>query len=316
MADPKQKVLEMPELPKVSVLIPTYNYAHYLDEAIESILQQTYQNFEVIIVDDNSTDDTDATVKKYLADSRFLYYKNTVNIGLAENFNMCLQYASGKYIKYLLADDKFHPLLLDTYVNVMEANKNISLITSSRQIFGIKNCIKQPPLLYLQSGKKVITETLKDGQGNWIGEPSAVMFRKADLRVGGFNTQFTCFVDWDMWLRLLTVGDCYILPEVLSYFRVHEKQASKVLARDHRYTFEDYMFYKCIWQKNVYNIELSKIDIETIVKKKAAYCAKAMYRALFAFYKKNNYSIFWAGFKIALKERVFFKPLISFYNNI
>ena len=71
----------MTTLPKVSVLIPTYNYAHHLDEAIQSVLDQTYQNFELVIVDDQSTDNTDAVVSKYLQDKRIRYYK--MNITLA-----------------------------------------------------------------------------------------------------------------------------------------------------------------------------------------------------------------------------------------
>src|SRR5688572_30003299 len=99
--------------PKVSILIPTYNYAHYIGEAIESALNQTYTNFELIIIDDQSNDNTDEVVTRYLTDPRVKYYKNKVNLGLAANFNEALKFAKGEYIKYLLADDLFHPALLE-----------------------------------------------------------------------------------------------------------------------------------------------------------------------------------------------------------
>ena len=81
----------MVQSPTVSVLIPTYNYARYLDEAVSSVLHQTFQDFELIIVDDQSTDNTDDIIKKYLHDPRITYYKNQTNLGLVGNFNKSLK---------------------------------------------------------------------------------------------------------------------------------------------------------------------------------------------------------------------------------
>jgi glycosyltransferase involved in cell wall biosynthesis len=77
--------------PKVSVVIPTYNYAHFLDETIQSVLNQTFLDFELIIVDNNSTDNTEEVVKNYLSDNRVSFYKNDTNIGLVGNWNKCLE---------------------------------------------------------------------------------------------------------------------------------------------------------------------------------------------------------------------------------
>ena len=82
--------------PKVSVLIPTYNYAHILDETIESVLAQTYTDFELIIVDNCSQDNTEHVVSKYLIDKRVSYHRNSQNIGLAGNWNKCLELARGQ----------------------------------------------------------------------------------------------------------------------------------------------------------------------------------------------------------------------------
>ena len=107
--------------PKVSVLIPTYNYAHYLPEAIDSVLAQTFEDFEVIIVDNCSTDNTEEIVMEYLQkDKRIQYFKNEENIGPYRNYNQCLLYASGEYIKFLNADDKFAPTLLEKFVHILE----------------------------------------------------------------------------------------------------------------------------------------------------------------------------------------------------
>jgi glycosyltransferase involved in cell wall biosynthesis len=105
---------------EVSVLIPTYNYAHFLDETIQSVLNQTYNDYEVIIVDNKSTDDTVEVVEKYLSDTRIHFYQNDSNLGLTGNWNKCLEFAKGDYIKFLCADDKFHPEMLQKFVTVMD----------------------------------------------------------------------------------------------------------------------------------------------------------------------------------------------------
>jgi len=298
--------------PKVSILIPTYNYSHHIGEAIESALNQTYTDFEMIIVDDVSTDNTDEVVQKYLNDKRITYYKNPVNLGLVENFNQCLTYAKGEYIKFLLADDKFEPTLLEKFVGIMEQYPKVSLVTSNREIFGSQTKTRLLPFTGLQDGKKVIFESLREGNGNWIGEPTTVMFRKADLRVGNFNPDYYCLVDWEMWLRLLVVGDCYIIPETLSHFRVHPNQASQKILKDYKFTFEDYFFYKEIETHNKYQLDLTRLGISKIIKKRATFCAKAMYKVLPGVYHKKKRSILAKAFKIAYRENVLLAPLIQY----
>ncbi|RYE58648.1 MAG: glycosyltransferase family 2 protein [Sphingobacteriales bacterium] len=298
--------------PKVSILIPTYNYAHYIGEAIESALNQTYTNFELIIVDDQSKDNTDEVVSRYLKDTRVKYYKNKVNLGLAANFNEALKYANGEYIKYLLADDLFHPTLLEKMVPVMDQHPGVSLVTSKRDMFGSKNKSSELPLLYLQDGNTVIYASIKEKAGNWIGEPTTVMFRKSALKIGGFNTTYTCLVDWEMWLRILTVGDCYIIPETLSYFRVHDKQASKLIMNDYKYTFEDYDFYKSIKRDNPLRLDLKKLEIDNMVKKRAVFCSKAMYKLIPHLGAKKARENFMRAFRIAWNEGVMLSPLLQF----
>ena len=298
--------------PKVSILIPTYNYAHFIGEAIESALNQTYTDFELIIIDDQSRDNTDEVVEKYLSDTRVKYIKNKKNLGLAANFNEALKYANGEYIKYLLADDVFHPALLEKMVPVMDKYPNVTLVTSKRDMFGSKSKSSDLPLLYLQDGKTVIYASLKEKAGNWIGEPTTVMFRKSALHIGNFNTSYTCLVDWEMWLRLLTVGDCYIIPETLSYFRVHDKQASKLIMNDYKYTFEDYAFYRSVKSENALGLDLSKLDIDKMIKKRATFCSKAMYKLLPHILRKSQRENFLRAFKIARKEKVLLAPLLKF----
>jgi glycosyltransferase involved in cell wall biosynthesis len=292
--------------------MPTYNYAHFLDEAITSVLNQTFSNFELIIVDDKSSDNTDKVVEKYLADPRIRYYKNLTNLGLVGNFNKCLEYSKGKYIKYLLADDKLHPQLLEKFIPIMESNEGVSLITSNNATFGQKNRTRVLPFQGLQKGNTVIYHCLKNGNGNHIGEPTVVMFRKSSLEIGNFSTKYPCLVDLNMWLRLLLVGDCYIVPETLSYFRSHAKQAStktNVLN-----WVDEYNFYKDVKLYNPYRLEpnqLSTLHLDSILKDRATHCAKGMFRILHKVNHKKNRIAIAKAFRIAYKEGVLITGLLK-----
>ena len=302
----------MENLPLISVVIPTYNYAHYIGEAISSVLQQTFADFELIIVDDNSSDNTDEVVAKFLSDNRVSYYKNRNNLGLVGNFNKCLEYAQGKYIKYLLADDKLDPSVLEKMIPVMESNPNISLITSYNAMFGLKTKTRTLPFKGLQDGKKVIYECLKDGTGNWIGEPTIVMFKKADLRVGKFSNKYTCLVDLEMWLRLMMVGDLYIVPEVLSYFRHHPKQASS--KTNVQNWIDEYNFYKDIQMQNPYNFTESRMEnlgLEKVIRDRAMHCSKGMFRILHRMHNKKNRNLVRKALTIAVREKVLINGLAS-----
>jgi glycosyltransferase involved in cell wall biosynthesis len=302
----------MNKSPLVSILIPTYNYAHYIGEAIESALKQTYTNFELIIVDDNSSDNTDEVIAGFLSDKRVSYFKNVVNLGLVGNFNKCLEYANGKYIKYLLADDKLDPAVLEKMVPIMESNPNISLITSYNAMFGIKTKTRVLPFKGLQDGKKVITECLKNGAGNWIGEPSVVMFRKSDLRVGKFSNKYTCLVDLEMWLRLLTVGDIFIIPEVLSYFRHHPKQAST--KTNVQNWIDEYNFYKDAQTFNPYKLSEARFEtlgLDKVIRDRAVHCSKGMLRIMHKLQNANNRKRIQKAFLIAAREKVIITGLVS-----
>ena len=251
----------------------------------------------------NSTDNTEEIARKYLVYSNISYYKNPVNIGLVGNFNKSLEYANGEYIKFLFADDKLEPTLLEKFVSVMDSYPTVSLVTSGSSTFGSVTETRTPMMTGLQNGHKVILECLRNGKGNWIGEPTGVMFRKRDLHVGKFNPEYICLVDLDMWLRLLTVGDCYIIPETLAYFRVHGGQASN--KNSIRNWFDEYYFFRDVKKKNVYNVEMNELDIDEVIKRKAKKCVKRLSKIIPRFYKKGNFSLILEGIKIGRTEKVF-----------
>ena len=291
--------------PKVSILIPSYNYAHYLDETIRSALNQTYTDYELIIIDNASTDNTDQVVGKYLQDPRVRYYKNATNLGLVGNYNRGLEFCQGEYIKCLCADDKFHPQLLEKYVAIMDQYPSVSLVTCDKQAFGHKTHQTITPLTHLQDGRTANLHMLI-GNYAWIGEPSSVMFRKRDLKVGNFSSEYIQYVDWEMWIRLLTVGDCYIIPEILVYVRFHEGSVSKAQKKK-RFSvcFEDYKLKKNIQQRK-YNIDTTDSGIDEAVRKSAIFCIKhAMLKNIPELYNKDNRQAFQKAFQIAYRENLF-----------
>ncbi|QOG11500.1 glycosyltransferase family 2 protein [Arcobacter sp. FWKO B] len=214
--------------PKVSVLIPSFNYANYIQEAIDSILAQTFQDFELIVLDNASTDNTKEIVEKYIEkDSRIRLIVNDVNIGMYRNYNKALLIANGEYIKFVNADDKLHEKCLEIFVRILDTQQEVSVVSSHRQCFGKQDDILKAKHIGLIPREKAIIESLK--YSNWIGEPTTVMFRRKNIYSGLFDVSILMFADLDMWLRQLEHGDLFIYDEVLSYFRIHDSQGTVYL---------------------------------------------------------------------------------------
>ncbi len=227
--------------PTISVLIPSYNGEKYIGEAIKSVISQSYQNFELIIFDDQSVDKTNLIIKDYVKkDQRIRYRINKKNIGCSHNINSLLLEAKGKYIKILIQDDMLHPEYLQDCANILDINSNVVLVTTFQQFIGKSNDTRVfPTIPYTKTvlGKDAQRSLVL--QGNWIGGETATMFRKANLYVGLWNPSWDWQVDQDMWLRLLSTGDLYVIPQILSYSRIHQEQATVYLNKDYRFIKEE-----------------------------------------------------------------------------
>ena len=295
-------------MPKVSVLIPTYNAAAFLDEAITSVLNQTFSDFELVIVDNCSTDNSKEIISKYLTDKRVRYHINETNIGHVRNFNKCLELAKGEYLKFLCADDKFHPQLLEKFVAVMEQYPNVLLISSVPTAFGLVSKVWEPPFSGLIKGKKVIQEILKNY--NYLGHPTNVMIRRTGLKVGNFKLEYKWLNDWELWLRILSIGDCYIIPEQLAFTRIHEAQVTKSNEKSFSNYFETYNLVTSIKRDNELNLDFNEFNIDEIIKRRAKDCTLALPWTLMAIQKKQSRQIFKKAFNIAYKEGVLVDSLI------
>ncbi|MDI3312705.1 MAG: glycosyltransferase family 2 protein, partial [Thermoanaerobacterium sp.] len=119
-------------MPKVTVAIPTYNRAHYLKEAIESVLNQTYTDYELLVVDNASTDNTEEVVKSF-NDKRIKYIKNETNIGMVNNWNKCIDLAQGEYLIIFHDDDIMKPELLEKEVEILDNNEDVILVGCNKE---------------------------------------------------------------------------------------------------------------------------------------------------------------------------------------
>ena len=217
--------------PRISVLIPTYNYARYLPEAIESVLAQEFGDFELLIVDDCSTDDTAGVVRPFCArDARVHFSANASNLGMVNNWNRCLEEARGEYIKFLFGDDKLcHPQALGKMIALLERHPSATLAASARMILDEKSRVVdvwRPLAEGCHHGRTILTACLMENGKNLVGEPSAVLFRKSDAR-RGFDARYRQMVDVEMWFHLLEKGDLAYTREPLCAFRCHPLQQTE-----------------------------------------------------------------------------------------
>jgi len=216
--------------PKISVCIPTYNYGRFISEAIDSVLGQTFSDFELLVADNASTDSTEEIVRQFAAqDARIRYVRHESNLGMVGNWNYCLREARGKYIKFLFADDLFaSDEILELMASVLDADESVSLVGSARKLVNSDSGITK--ILSFSRENKVLNGTVAINmcirqKQNLIGEPTAVMFRNNQAE-RGFDNKYHQLVDLEMWFHLLEKGKYHYFAEPLCVFRMHDEQES------------------------------------------------------------------------------------------
>jgi glycosyltransferase involved in cell wall biosynthesis len=203
--------------PLVSVLMTAYNRSKYIAEAIESVLASTYKNFELIVVDDCSTDNTEFVVKTYAEkDTRVKYYKNKENLGDYPNRNKAASYAKGKYIKYLDSDDILYPHGLEVMINCMEQYPEAG--------FGLsENAFEDKPQpAYLDPHQSYTQNFLhRDLFGRAPG--SSIIRTTAFSDVGGFTGKRQVG-DHEFWFIIARKYSLVTMPRDLVWDRMHGEQ--------------------------------------------------------------------------------------------
>ena len=201
----------------VSIIMPSYNTAKYIKESIESIINQTYGDWELIIVDDCSNDETDTIVESF-EDKRIRFLKNEKNVGAALSRNRALREAKGEWIAFLDSDELWTPDKLEKQIEFMKKNNIGCSCTYSTYIDE-----NSSPLMIIDKCPKYITlQSLY--LYNWIASitviyhyPTVGLVQVADLKKRN---------DYALWLKVLKKTDCVCHPEVLAQYRIRKQSVS------------------------------------------------------------------------------------------
>jgi glycosyltransferase involved in cell wall biosynthesis len=215
--------------PAVSVVIATYNYGRFLAETLESVRRQTFADYEVVVVDDGSTDNTSAIIQPYLADRR-LRYVCTEHMGQAAAKNRGIALARAPLVAFLDADDIWLPGKLTRQVERFQSDPELGVVYSRRLLIdqdGWQLTYKEPGL---HRGDILDAMFL----GNFICFSSSMVRRAVFERVGGFDERLALAVDYDLWLRVAVDHRFDYVDEPLVKYRVgHASLSRRVIERLH-----------------------------------------------------------------------------------
>lgn len=273
--------------PRISVCIPLFNGMPYIREAIQSVMEQTYPDWELVITDDGSTDGSREVVQSF-QDSRIRYLPNPTRLGAEGNWNRCVAEARGEYVKLLCHDDRIHPDCLSRQFAALESpgNASASFVACARRVIGpnghkiITTRWKQKDTLI--AAGRALRAIVRSGR-NPVGEPCAVLFRRSDWeRLGGFSAVHPYVIDLQFWTRLLGLGDCYYMADPLRDFRVSPTSWSSQLAREQAKHYQ--AFISSLSAQ--YPGQLSRFDVKTGMLNSGIATAVRKYFFFHARYKK------------------------------
>lgn len=195
----------------VSIIMPSYNTSQFIGQSIQSVLEQTYLNWELIIVDDCSTDNTEKVVSAFLNDNRIIFLTNERNSGAAVSRNRALREAKGKWVAFLDSDDLWEPEKLEKQIAFMEENDYHFSYTNYIEIDEKSRANGKRV-----SGPKCIT---KHGMYNYCWPGCLTVMFDADavglIQIADIKKNN----DYAMWLKVCKKADCYLLNETLARYR-------------------------------------------------------------------------------------------------
>ncbi len=247
-------------MPKISVIIPVYNGAKFVKDAIESVLAQTYKDYEIIVVNDGSTDDTEEVLRPYIEEGiiRYFYQENQ---GSANARNRAIAEAKGEYIAWLDQDDIWLPHRLEKTVRVMENDKEV-VVVGGWFLDIDESGIPKGCNWFIKPG--IVNEQLR--YGNAVASSSSLIRRSVIVENNEwFDQSFWPRDDYHMWVRLAKYGKIVVIPSVLYLYRHHSEQnirkhnvrkdiPKNLLSEIKEYgvSFIPSLYYKILWKLSLY----------------------------------------------------------------
>jgi glycosyltransferase involved in cell wall biosynthesis len=233
--------------PLVSICVPAYNAERWLSDALESALQQTYSEFELLVADNGSTDAT-VEIARSFADPRVRVETSSHTIGAVANHNRAIHLSRGVFVKFLHADDLLLPECVEEMVGLAREDPGVALVFAPRQVLLEPGSDPEwaerfarpherfESLERINEGRDLFRQLLAAGfEENWIGEPSAVLLRRRPLeRVGLFNERLFQIADLELWARIAVDYRIGFVDRVLSVYRHHEQSGTAENARTER----------------------------------------------------------------------------------
>jgi hypothetical protein len=216
------------ETPRVSVVMPVFNAASFLAEAVESVLGQTLHDLELVVVDDGSADGSREILERYArTDQRVKVVAHETNLGASAAMNQGAQLARAPYVAIAHADDVALPVRLSRQVEFLDAHPSVAVVGGA--VIVIDEAGRRGPIMQFPTNARVIRQTLL--RHNCLAHPTVMLRREALGDVGGYR--FDYVEDYDLWLRLSERFDIANLPEPLILYRLHAFQLS-ILALEER----------------------------------------------------------------------------------
>ncbi|MCD6162696.1 MAG: glycosyltransferase family 2 protein [candidate division Zixibacteria bacterium] len=218
-------------MPKVSVIIPVYNSTGFIDEALQSVFAQTFKDYEIIIINDGSTDNTKQVIEKYSDKIRYFYQENR---GPAAARNNGIKKAKGEYIAFIDSDDIWHPEKLKMQVSILDSNQNIGMVFTENSLFDENGVYESS----LGKRKRLMHGNLAENifLYSYVATPTVMIRREVFDNIGLFEESIKMAEDDNMWIR------------IASNYRVELIYQSLVSVRDHpnRMTRQNNDLFNCI----------------------------------------------------------------------
>ncbi len=242
--------------PKISIIIPTYNRANYVEQTIESALAQDYENYEVIVSDNASTDSTTEVVNKYLKNDKFKYYKNETNIGMVKNWHKALyDYSTGDWFLILSDDDYFiDNLYLTKAVELIKKSASVKMVYSNGYIKNEASGEMLPTEIQFNNivdGKQIFLNYLKEPEKPYFTLCNIIFNKAKALRLKAFENEFNIGCDAELFLLLALENDVGIIQDHTTVYRYHPNNLSKEKDKDwnlflhnHEYILKPFMYAK------------------------------------------------------------------------
>ena len=220
--------MEFMNNPRVTVCMPVYNRVEHLRETIDSILGQTFTDFELLIIDDGSTEDLSEILGQY-DDFRMSVFRNEANMGIARARNRGLKLAKGEYIAWMDSDDISLPHRLESQVAFMDSHPEIDLCGTWLETFGDKKSIWKLPVEHGDIFAGMLFECM-------LYQSTVIMRKKNIFRLNGFyDDKFLTASDYEYWVRLGLAGAKFSnIGEVCFKYRLHDKQISRIKKAENR----------------------------------------------------------------------------------